>query len=69
MFKFLLSARVGKTEELYEWSDFETPPNVIEKAVDALRSGETHYTSSSGLQSFQKWRRLGPWARGVFGQS
>ncbi len=34
--------------------DFDTPPNIVEKCVDALRSGDTHYTTSSGLDAFKE---------------
>ena len=33
--------------------DFTTPTNVIESCVKALRSGDTHYTPSSGLEAFK----------------
>jgi aspartate aminotransferase len=29
--------------------DFDTPPNIVEAAVEALRRGETHYTPSAGI--------------------
>jgi len=34
--------------------DFNTPPNIVEEACNALRRGETHYTSSMGLYAFRK---------------
>ena len=34
--------------------DFCTPPNIINAACLSLKSGETHYTSSSGLYDFKK---------------
>ena len=34
--------------------DFDTPSNIIEKCVQALRDGETHYTNSSGTIAFKK---------------
>jgi aspartate aminotransferase len=33
--------------------DFSTPKNVVNKCIDALRAGFTHYTRSSGLESFK----------------
>lgn len=33
--------------------DFETPPNIVSAACDALKSGDTHYTSSMGLYDFR----------------
>ena len=32
--------------------DFKTPSNIIEKCVESLRNGETHYTKSTGLDSY-----------------
>jgi aspartate/methionine/tyrosine aminotransferase len=34
--------------------DFDTPPNVIDAAVDALRSGFTHYGPSAGLPKLRE---------------
>jgi len=34
--------------------DFNTPPNIVEAACHALRSGDTHYTSSMGLYAFRE---------------
>jgi aspartate/methionine/tyrosine aminotransferase len=34
--------------------DFDTPPNIIEAAVDALRSGWTHYGPSAGLPELRE---------------
>jgi aspartate/methionine/tyrosine aminotransferase len=34
--------------------NFDTPPNIIEAACNALKSGETHYASSMGLYSFRE---------------
>ena len=34
--------------------DFDTPRNIIDKAVDALRSGFTHYGPSAGLPDVRK---------------
>ena len=34
--------------------DFDTPANVVEKCVEELRAGNTHYTSSAGLESFRQ---------------
>jgi len=34
--------------------DFDTPRNIIDKAVDALRSGYTHYGPSAGLPDVRK---------------
>ena len=28
--------------------DFDTPSNIVNAACDALKSGDTHYTSSTG---------------------
>jgi len=33
--------------------DFDTPQNIVDSACDAIRSGETHYTSSMGLYDFR----------------
>lgn len=33
--------------------DFNTPSNIVEKCVDALRGGDTHYTNSSGTEAFK----------------
>lgn len=37
--------------------DFETPPNIVDAAVSALKRGETHYTSSAGLFDFREAAR------------
>lgn len=37
--------------------DFNTPPNIVDAAVSALRRGETHYTSSAGLFDFREAAR------------
>lgn len=37
--------------------DFNTPSNIVDAAVTALRSGETHYTSSAGLYDFREAAR------------
>jgi aspartate aminotransferase len=34
--------------------NFDTPPNIIEAACQALKDGETHYASSMGLYSFRE---------------
>lgn len=34
--------------------DFDTPGNIVEAACEALRSGQTHYTSSMGLHEFRE---------------
>lgn len=34
--------------------DFNTPPNIIEAVVAALRKGETHYAPSAGLQELKE---------------
>lgn len=34
--------------------DFDTPSNIVEKCVEALSGGDTHYTSSSGTEEFKK---------------
>lgn len=34
--------------------NFDTPPNIIEAAYQALKDGETHYVSSMGLYSFRE---------------
>ena len=34
--------------------DFNTPPNIVEAAIAALRKGETHYAPSGGLQEFKE---------------
>jgi aspartate aminotransferase len=33
--------------------DFATPTNITESCIKALRSGDTHYTPSSGLEAFK----------------
>lgn len=33
--------------------DFDTPQNIVDSACEAIRSGETHYTSSMGLYDFR----------------
>lgn len=37
--------------------DFDTPSNIVEAACAALRSGETHYTTSAGLYEFRQAAR------------
>lgn len=34
--------------------NFDTPPNIVAAACDALKNGETHYTSSMGLYAFRE---------------
>ncbi len=34
--------------------DFDTPPNIIDSAIDALRGGWTHYGPSAGLPELRK---------------
>ncbi|RTL57747.1 MAG: pyridoxal phosphate-dependent aminotransferase [Rhodocyclaceae bacterium] len=34
--------------------DFDTPPNIVEKCIEALRRGDTHYTNSSGTEGFKR---------------
>jgi aspartate/methionine/tyrosine aminotransferase len=34
--------------------DFDTPPNIVNAAVDAIKNGYTHYTSSYGLLEFRQ---------------
>ncbi len=34
--------------------NFDTPPNIVEAACQALKDGETHYASSMGLYSFRE---------------
>jgi aspartate aminotransferase len=59
MFQILSQAKelekVGKAVIHFEIGDpdFSTPKNVVEKCIDALRAGFTHYTGSSGLESFK----------------
>lgn len=59
MFQILSHAqdleRSGKSVVHFEIGDpdFSTPKNVVEKCIDALRAGFTHYTGSSGLKSFK----------------
>jgi aspartate/methionine/tyrosine aminotransferase len=33
--------------------DFESPPNVVEKCIQELRDGNTHYVSASGSEEFK----------------
>lgn len=34
--------------------DFDTPPNITNAGIEALKSGKTHYTSSTGLPELKK---------------
>ncbi|MFO7609996.1 MAG: pyridoxal phosphate-dependent aminotransferase [Candidatus Krumholzibacteriia bacterium] len=34
--------------------DFDTPQNIIDKAIEALRSGHTHYTPAAGLPEVRR---------------
>lgn len=34
--------------------NFDTPPNIVEAACHALKTGQTHYTSSMGLYAFRE---------------
>ncbi len=34
--------------------DFDTPPNVIQAGIDAIRAGKTHYTSSVGIPELRQ---------------
>lgn len=34
--------------------NFDTPPNIVQAACDALKGGNTHYTSSMGLYGFRE---------------
>lgn len=34
--------------------DFDTPDHIVDRACDALKAGDTHYTSSMGLYDFRK---------------
>lgn len=34
--------------------NFDTPPNIVEAACQALKTGQTHYTSSMGLYAFRE---------------
>ena len=34
--------------------DFDTPANIVEAAIKALRDGHTHYTPSAGIPSFRE---------------
>jgi aspartate/methionine/tyrosine aminotransferase len=34
--------------------DFDTPPNIVEAGIRALRSGRTHYTSSVGIPELRR---------------
>lgn len=33
--------------------DFDTPPNIVNAACEALKNGDTHYTASAGLYEFR----------------
>ena len=33
--------------------DFRTPNNIVEKCIESLRNGETHYTKSTGLAAYK----------------
>jgi aspartate/methionine/tyrosine aminotransferase len=60
MFQILMQARqmeiTGRDIVHFEIGDpdFDTPPNIVEKCVEALRNGDTHYTNSSGTDAFKK---------------
>ncbi|MGC8658672.1 MAG: pyridoxal phosphate-dependent aminotransferase [Desulfomonilaceae bacterium] len=47
----LRMAKVGKDVIHLEVGepDFNTPPNIVEAGIEALRKGKTHYTSSTGI--------------------
>ncbi|HEX6492810.1 MAG TPA: pyridoxal phosphate-dependent aminotransferase [Candidatus Dormibacteraeota bacterium] len=34
--------------------DFDTPPNVVDAAVEAMRAGHTHYTPASGIMAVRQ---------------
>ena len=34
--------------------DFDTPPNIVDAAVKALREGHTHYTPSPGIPELRQ---------------
>ena len=34
--------------------DFDTPPNIIEAGIAALRAGKTHYTASTGIPELRR---------------
>ncbi len=34
--------------------DFDTPPNIVEAAVEAMRGGQTHYTPASGIMQVRE---------------
>ena len=34
--------------------DFETPENIVDAGIDAIKNGFTHYTSSFGLKEFRQ---------------
>lgn len=59
MFQILARARElekqGKDIVHFELGDpdFPTPKNIVEKCVDSLRKGNTHYSTSAGLSSFR----------------
>lgn len=59
MFQILTQARqmelAGRDVVHFEIGDpnFDTPSNIVERCVQALRSGETHYTNSSGTIAFK----------------
>ncbi|MFH1017407.1 MAG: pyridoxal phosphate-dependent aminotransferase [Pseudomonadota bacterium] len=46
--------------------DFSTPPNVCEKAFDAIRRGETRYTATSGIPELR--RAVAQRATGTYGR-
>lgn len=47
--------RIGKDIIHFELGepDFDTPKNIVDAAINALRHGVTHYTSSLGLHAFR----------------
>lgn len=60
MFQILMQARqmelAGQDIVHFEIGDpdFDTPVNIVDKCVEALRSGDTHYTNSSGTEAFKR---------------
>lgn len=59
MFQILASARKMEREgrKIIHFEigdpDFDTPSNIVEKCIEALGRGDTHYTSSSGTEEFK----------------
>ena len=60
MFQILAQAKEleNKGRKIYHFEigdpDFATPTNVVEKCIDSLKNGHTHYTKSSGMDELKE---------------